>query len=577
MRSSLHCDLSGLPRRLLVRAVALAFFLGAVSTAMAQGLHPSFTITTLRPSGFDPMVSGLDFLPDGRLVVATWEGFGNTKGSVYIVSNAQTGDASKITYKKFASNLNEPLGVKVVDGEIYLLQKDQLSYLPDKNNDGLADEVKKVASGWTVQPGVAKSLEFAMGMVYRDSVFYGALATNWPLDAKQSDERGCIIQLQPKTGGFKNFACGTRTANGMVLGPNDDLFVTENQGNWVPSSKLLHIQQGRFYGVHKPVPGPFDNVPETPPAIWLDHGNIGITPSQPAYLKSGIYAGQMIAGDENLGTLQRYFLEKVGGEYQGCVFRFSGGLDAGANRLIVGPDGAMYVGGIGTPDWGGWSWNNKFYGLQRMMYNGKKTFEMLAVRSMGPTSLELEFTTPVGTGADKAASYQVKQWFYKPEVTYGVGKQTVENLTVNSVKVSSDKLKVTLEIAGMKVKNVVYLKLTGVNSAENAASWTTEAWYTQNAFGPGVAVAVATKQAAAGESIPPRVQTVAAGGGRISMKVEGAGGFRLDIRDSQGRILESRTGTGPMEMLSEAEYGHGVYLLSLKTAAGVFHQRIMNP
>ncbi|GEM_PF-4285074 len=54
------------------------------------------------------MVSGLDFLPDGRLVVSTWEGFGATKGSVYLVSNAQTGDASKITYKKFAGNLNEP-------------------------------------------------------------------------------------------------------------------------------------------------------------------------------------------------------------------------------------------------------------------------------------------------------------------------------------------------------------------------------------------------------------------------------------------------------------------------------------
>ena len=546
-------------------------------TAQTQGVHPGFTLTNLRPTGFNPQVSGLDFLPDGRLVVTTWEGFGKTKGSVYLVSNAQTGDASKITFKKFASNLNEPLGVKVVDGVIYLLQKDQLSVLPDANNDGLADEVKKVASGWTVQPTPAKNLEFAMGMVYRDSLFYGALATAWPFEGKQSDERGCIIQLLPKTGEFKNFACGTRTANGMVLGPENELFVTENQGNWVPSSKLLHVKKDHFYGVHKPVAGPLDKVAETPPVLWLDQGTIGITPSQPAYIRSGPYAGQMIAGDQNFGTLQRYFLEKVAGEYQGCVFRFSGALEAGANRLIEGPDSAMYVGGIGTPDWGGWSWNNKYYGLQRMKYNGKKTFEMLAIRSKGPTTLEVEFTTPVGTGADKPANYQIKQWFYIPEKEYGKGKQPVQTLTVSAATVSTDKLKVTLEIAGMKAKNVVYLKLAGVSSAENVASFTTEAWYTQNAFGPGSDVTVSAKPPVAGASVSPRLRTFASGGGRLAMKVEDAGRFELDIRDAQGRIVESRNGMGPMEMVSQAEYGHGVYLMTLKNAAGVYHQRIVNP
>ncbi|MDQ3002168.1 MAG: hypothetical protein M3Y08_13025 [Fibrobacterota bacterium] len=493
-----------------------------------------------------------------------------------MVTNSQTGDASKITYSKFASNLNEPLGVTVMGGEIYLLQKDQLSLLPDKNNDGIADEVRKVASGWTVtQPTV--SLEFAMGMVYRDSVFYGGLATNWGLHETQTDERGCVVQMSVKSGGYTPYACGMRTPNGMTLGPDDEIFVTENQGNWVPSSKLLHIKKGHFYGVHKTIPGFFDKEPETPPAIWMDHGSIGVSPTQPVYMKSGTFKGQMIAGDIVWGTLQRYFLEKVGGEYQGAIFKFSGGLEAAANRIVQGPDGALYVGGIGTQEWGGWDWSGRNFGLQRMAPNGKTTFDLLAVRSMGSTSMELEFTTPVGNGADVAANYQVKQWFYVPELTYGAGKQATENLTVKSVKVSTDKLKVTLEITGMKLKNVVNIKLNGVNSSTGTAPWTTETWYTQNAFGPGTAVTKTRPQAKANSFGHLSFSTQLLGQGRIGFKVVQAEKFKLRIQDVSGHILETHQGMGPLAFVGEKVYSPGVYLISVQSASGHFTQRIVNP
>lgn len=536
-----------------------------VAQLMAQGIHPGYSLTSLRPPGLDPRVSGLDFLPDGRLVVSIWDGFGAGKGSVLLITNAQTGDAAKVTWTTFAGNLNEPLGVKVVAGEIYVLQKDQLSLLPDKNGDGVADEVKKIASGWTVQPG-SKNLEFAMGMVWRDSVFYGGLAAAWPLTAHQSDERGCIIRISPKTGGFTPFACGTRTPDGMVLGPENELFVTENQGNWVPSSKLLNVRQGRFFGVHKTIPGPFDQVPETPPVLWLDHGTIGVSPTQPVYLQSGIYQGQMIAGDANFGTLQRYFLEKVNGEYQGCVFRFSGGLEAAAHRIVTGPDGAMYIGGIGTPEWGGWQWSSRDFGLQRMAANGMNPFDLLAVRSRGATTLELEFTQPAGQGADQTANYQAKQWSYIPEEAYGAGKQAAQTLTVQSAKLSADKLKVTLEIAGMKEKHVVHLKLAGVNSAEGGAPWSTEAWYTQNSFGPGLTVGMAVKPEAGHPSRQGGLMVRSLSRGKIGIRVASPGAFRIEIRNALGKVLETRIGSGPANLVAGAGHAPGIYLVTLTSA-----------
>ena len=557
-------------------AVSRAWGMALIGFALlpAQtGIHPGFTFASLRPPGFAPMVGGLDFLPDGRLVVCTWDGFGKTKGTVWLVSGATTGDASKITYAKFAEGLNEPLGAKVVDGRIHILQKDQLSWLPDSNGDGKADGIRKVASGWTVQPGTAQSLEFAMGLVHRDGAFFAGLATNWPLTAKHSNERGCIIRMAPPDTGFSNFACGLRTPNGLVLGPGGELFTTENQGNWVPSSKLVHVKAGRFYGVHKPVPGPYDAIPESPPAIWLDHGSIGISPTQPVYLEAGPFKGQMLAGDNRLGTLQRYFLEQVAGEWQGAVFRFSGGLEAGANRIVSGPDGAVYVGGIGTQEWGGWDWNGKNSGLQRLAANGKPFFDMLAVRSLGATRMEVEFTAPSGAAAGVPGNYQVRQWNYIPEAGYGLGKQPVQNLTVASVQLSADKRKAVLEIAGMKARHVVYLKIAGVASAANEPLWGAEAWYTQNGFGPAAPTVGALPPAARGRK--PGFSLLRGDGGGWRIRIAEDGPFSIALIGLDGRSRETLRGFGPTELALQRESAAEPAIAVMHTGSGKSAARIV--
>ena len=44
------------------------------------------------------------------------------------------------------------------------------------------------------------------------------------------------------------WACGMREPNGIGLDPAGNLFAIDNQGDWVGSSKLFHIREGRFYG-----------------------------------------------------------------------------------------------------------------------------------------------------------------------------------------------------------------------------------------------------------------------------------------------------------------------------------------
>jgi cytochrome c len=48
----------------------------------------------------------------------------------------------------------------------------------------------------------------------------------------------------------------------------------------------------------------------------------------------GPYKGQMLHGDVTHGGLARDFLEKINGAYQGAVFRFTQGLEAGVNQKV---------------------------------------------------------------------------------------------------------------------------------------------------------------------------------------------------------------------------------------------------
>ena len=53
---------------------------------------------------------------------------------------------------------------------------------------------------------------------------------------------------------------------------DDELFYTDNQGDWLPSSKLLKIKQGEFLGSHINPDHAWAGKPVTPPVAWLPQG-----------------------------------------------------------------------------------------------------------------------------------------------------------------------------------------------------------------------------------------------------------------------------------------------------------------
>jgi cytochrome c len=441
-------------------------------------VHPSFTLTQARPDSFHPKVGGIDFLSDGRMVVSTWDSL----GSVYIVDGVKASTPNDIKVKRIASGLAEPLGLKVVDNEIYVLQKQELTKLVDLNKDDLIDEYQTVANGWRVS---ANFHEFAFGLVYKDGYFYGALATainpGGASTRPQIPDRGKVVKISKKDGSVQLLSSGLRTPNGVGLGIDDKIFIADNQGDWLPASKVVHFKEGAFYGSRSVDFEGTANLKETLPVVWLTQDEIGNSPSQPAKLNVGPYVNQMVHGDVTHGGLKRVFAEKVNGEYQGAVFRFTQGLEAGVNRLAVGPDGALYIGGIGSS--GNWGQTDKLkHGLQKFTFNNTSTFEMLAVRAKS-NGVEIEFTEPLKTGSgEEVSDYTVTQWYFKPTSDYGGPKMDDKVLEIKNLKVSDDRKKVFVELAGMKANHVVYIRLNKktILSSSGNGLWSTEAWYNMN-------------------------------------------------------------------------------------------------
>lgn len=438
-------------------------------------IHPAFDVFQARPPEFKPRVGGIDFLSEDEMLVCTWDSL----GPVYLLENFRAENPEDIKVTRIASGLAEPLGIKVVDGEIYVLQKQELTKLIDHDGDRIIDEYETIADDWTVS---ANFHEFSFGLVYKEGYFYGALATDiLPGGASaqpQPEDRGKVIKIAKETGEVTFFASGLRTPNGIGIGIDGEIFVADNQGDWLPASKINHIREGAWYGSRSVDFEGTEGKVQDEPVVWLPQDEIGNSPSTPTYIDKGPYAGQMIHCEVTHGGIKRDFVEKVDGIYQGAVFRFSQGLEAGVNRLMWAPDGSLLVGGVGVS--GNWGQIGKLnYGLQRMVYNGNSVFEMLEV-SARSNGFEISFTEPIK--ADQQISeedFLIEQFYFKPTAEYGGPKLGLETLKPKSFHLSDDRKHVFFELDGLKEKHVVYFRIIRpfVSDLDHEL-WTTEAWYT---------------------------------------------------------------------------------------------------
>ena len=318
-------------------ALALACLAAPAGAVLApNAVNPAYSVTALGlPEQYHTM--GIGFLSDGRMVVLTTGIIGggeipnpDANSAVYLVRGA-TGASGTIQVSKIASMFRQPSGVNVVNDKIYVSDRDGFYSIPSNNVPADPATNKSKVLDW---PAGSKWHQWVFTPIYKAGKFYapysGSIRVGGPSDVPASSEwSGAFLSWDPDGKNLAKFAGGLRSPNGAGMNDAGDMFVMDNQGSWLPGCTFMHMKQGRFYG-HRQSPPQAPNwaesLPYQPPAVWIPYPAqvTGASNSQPVYVTKGPYAGQWFAGDANGTGLLRFALEKVNGDWQGTVFRFTG-------------------------------------------------------------------------------------------------------------------------------------------------------------------------------------------------------------------------------------------------------------
>lgn len=395
-------------------------------------LHPLFEIENIYPeSGPELKVTAMAFEGDDLyLTVCTPNRQSLTpykKGELVKVSGLKSHDSSQVKSEVLFRQLYQPTAVALLNGSIYVGEKDRIIRLTDQNQDGTFDENEKVVLLEGLADDNFHQFTFGFEKITRSGKTYlvGNFSTAVLLGGKRDlnvstnprVKRGTTFMLGPVTGkemadevALKYIAGGLRTPNGIGLDDEQNIYVTDNQGIFNPTNKFIRVKPGAFYGHYsikneKTSFSAFqpesvdstngDSAYQVPPTVHL--ANLSRSPGNPLFLQglkgeASAYNGQFLI-PEIKGKMLRVFTEEVEGIWQGALFLHSEGVDPEGtkgftgppNRIIEGPDQQYYLGHIGAG--GGWGVKGRpelQTGLQRMAFKDQFPIdfnEMLAVRN----------------------------------------------------------------------------------------------------------------------------------------------------------------------------------------------------
>lgn len=395
----------------------------------------------LRPGGFD-------LTPDGRAaIVAMWN------GDVWRVEGVMEKAPAPLTWRRIASGLHQPLGVKFRDGDLFVLCRDQLAKLVDLNGDGETDFIECFNDDAQVTEHFH---EFAMGL-QTDAAgnFYYAKSGRHALDSV-IPQHGTLLKVHADGTRTEILATGFRAANGVCLNDDGTFLVTDQEGFWTPKNRINRVQVGGFYGNmygHTSVTDTSDAAME-PPMVWITNDK-DRSPAELIWVPKNAW-GNLGGSLLNLsyGTGRAFIVphEHVNGEWQGAVCELPmPAFATGIMRGRFGSDGALYTCGLFA-----WAGNATSPGGFHRIRRGTAPAQLpLAVHATNG-ALRLTFSDPV---TDTGCALQV--WSLKRTKNYGSKHHDERELPIHGVKLSEDRLTVTLDIPELAPTHCYELKIGG--------------------------------------------------------------------------------------------------------------------
>lgn len=399
--------------------------------------------------------TGLDFFSNGdAMAITTWD------GDVWRVTGVLREDG-KLTWQRIASGLFQPLGVKIVDDQIYVTCRDQIVRLHDRNQDGVTDWYENFNSDHQVTPHFH---EFAMGLQQDDAGnFYYAKSARHALPAVVP-HHGTLLKVSADGKKTEIIANGFRAANGVCLNPDGSFIVTDQEGHWNPKNRINWVTPGGFYGNmfgYHAVTDPADSAMEQP-ICWITN-DFDRSPAELVWVPEntwGPLAGSLLNLSYGYGKIYVVPFEKVAGQpnapLQGgmCelpVAQFPTGLIRGRFHPQTGD---FYTCGMFA-----WAGNQQQSGgLYRVRYLDQAMHVPLDLR-VRPDGIEFRLSEAVDRqSAEDIENYSVEAWDLDRTENYGSPHINQRSWKITAATLADDGNTIRLTIpeiaptAGMEIR-----------------------------------------------------------------------------------------------------------------------------
>lgn len=411
---------------------------------------------------------GLALADDGTVVVAT-----RTAGIWRIV---------KGQWQLFAEGTFDSLGVVIEDKkglQIIVGQKAELTRISDTNGDGLADKYETLFDAHSYHgnyhsymhgPVRGSDGAYYISINLADAGDGSAYKAGGQYMGSSGGFPGWSFRVEPN-GDFEPWAYGLRSPAGMAQGPDGRLWYSENQGEYVGTSKIFILQKDRFYGHPSALvdlPGMTPDSPEIqwekvsdkvePALILLPHNKVANSPGNPAWDttkgKFGAFATQMLIGDQTQSNLLRVSTEVVDGTEQGSVMPFIDGLESGVMRPLFLPDNSLLLGQTGR----GWqAKGGHVASLQRVRWDGKTIAPAIHHVAATAKGFAIHLTQPLNkalTPEQLKAFVAIESWVYRDAPDYGSEEMDSHQENIVNIQVSKDRKQLTVDLATLKYKSV---------------------------------------------------------------------------------------------------------------------------
>ncbi len=435
------------PQKLMTRAI-----IGSNDGPFAVDV---LTLPDANPWLAQTRFTGLDFFPDGRLAVCSWD------GDVWVVEGPP--DKAELQWQRIASGLFQPLGLKIVDEKIHVICRDQLAVLHDLNGDGETDFFECLNNDHQVTEHFH---EFAMGL-QTDAAgnFYYAKSGRHALPAVVP-HHGTLLRVSKDGSRTDILATGFRAANGVCLNPDGSFVVTDQEGFWNPKNRINWVTlapsgKPKFYGNmfgYTDVTDSSDAAME-PPLCWITNA-FDRSPAELLWVDSdcwGPLKGSLLNLSYGYGKVFLVPHEAVGGKMQGGMIElplpaFPTGVMRGRFHPL---DGQLYVCGMFA-----WAGNaTQPGGLYRVRATGKS---MNLPRELHATKsgIKLFFTEPLDPDSIDTKNVQIKTWSLKRTADYGSKHFDEKSLAVRGASLSADGKRLTLDAADLRPTWCMEIKYT---------------------------------------------------------------------------------------------------------------------